>query len=196
VPPRLVSDDDLLDRLTDVFRTVGFDGASLSDLATATGLQKSSLYHRFPEGKAQMATEVLQRLADETIAAALAPLESDRPIAERIRRVGKTLIAFYDGGAKSCLLDTMSYGAGGLASEAAVSAAATRWIDGFAAVARASGARPATAVARAQDAIASIEGGLVLARATNDTSAFLRAIERLPDLLLGGSTSTPHRNKG
>jgi TetR/AcrR family transcriptional repressor of lmrAB and yxaGH operons len=196
MPSRLVSDNDLLDRLTGVFRDVGFDGASLSDIATATGLQKSSLYHRFPDGKAQMATEVLQRLADEIIVAALAPLERDRPIEERVRQVGKTLIAFYEGGTKSCLLDTMSFGAGGSDSKTAVAAAATRWIDGFARVARASGARPAVAIARAQDAIASIEGGLVLARATNDTGAFLRAIERLPDVLLGPSTGTPQRKKG
>ncbi len=46
--------------VSEVFRRVGYDGASLEELAKATGLKKSSLYHRFPEGKRQMATEVLR----------------------------------------------------------------------------------------------------------------------------------------
>jgi hypothetical protein len=40
---------------------------------------------------------------------------------------------------------------------------------------------------RAQDAIAAIEGGLVLARATGDVGAFMRAVERLPETLVGSS---------
>ncbi|MCU1361757.1 MAG: Transcriptional regulator, TetR family [Ilumatobacteraceae bacterium] len=189
MPPRLVSEQQLLERLTDVFRTVGFEGASLTELAQATGLQKSSLYHRFPDGKSQMATEVLQHLADDVLVAALAPLESDGPIRARVQQVGRTLMAFYDGGVRSCLLDTMSLGEPAAATHDALAAAAGRWIDAFARVARSSGARPAAALVRAQDAIGAIEGGLVLARATNDTGAFVRAIERLPDVLLGPTTS-------
>ncbi len=55
--PRLVSDSDLLERLGLLFRANGYDGSSLGDIAAATGLQKSSLYHRFPGGKQQMASE-------------------------------------------------------------------------------------------------------------------------------------------
>src|SRR5687767_7960924 len=62
VPPPLVSDKELLERLTGVFRRHGYDGASLSVIAAATGLQRSSLYHRFPGGKEQMAAEVARAL--------------------------------------------------------------------------------------------------------------------------------------
>lgn len=45
--PRVsVSDEDLLHRLTELFRAVGFDAASLTRIAEISGLQKSSLYHR------------------------------------------------------------------------------------------------------------------------------------------------------
>jgi AcrR family transcriptional regulator len=57
--PRSIEEDDLIGRLARVFREVGFEGASLSILAQATGLQRASLYHRFPGGKQQMAEEVL-----------------------------------------------------------------------------------------------------------------------------------------
>ena len=46
--PQSVQDQDLMQRLSCVFRDVGYDGASLSILSEATGLKKASLYHRFP----------------------------------------------------------------------------------------------------------------------------------------------------
>ena len=58
-----VDEADLLCRLSNVFRDVGYEAATLTMLAQATGLQKASLYHRFPEGKEQMAREVLQDAA-------------------------------------------------------------------------------------------------------------------------------------
>jgi TetR/AcrR family transcriptional regulator, lmrAB and yxaGH operons repressor len=186
--PRLVTEDLLLERLTDVFRSDGFDGASLRDLAAATGLQKSSLYHRFPGGKAQMATEVIERLGNDTVTAALASLDADEPVRERVELVGRALTAFYEAGAKSCLLDTMSVGGAGNDVLAALAAAANGWIAAFERVAASTGVKRADARARAQDAIAAIEGALVLSRVTNDRRPFARAIERLPDVLLGAET--------
>jgi TetR/AcrR family transcriptional regulator, lmrAB and yxaGH operons repressor len=191
-----MTDAQLLGRLTDVFRSAGFDGASLSDLAIATGLQKSSLYHRFPGGKAQMAAEVAERLGTGDVEQALAPLFADGPIEARVQHVGRSLTAFYEGGAKSCLLDTMSIGAAGADAQRALAAAANRWIQAFAHVAAESGADQAEALVRAQDAIAAIEGALVLARVTGNTQPFTRAIQQLPAVLLGaGRTTVDHITK-
>jgi TetR/AcrR family transcriptional regulator, lmrAB and yxaGH operons repressor len=190
VSPRLITEDLLLERLTDVFRSVGFDGASLNDLAAATGLQKSSLYHRFPGGKEQMATEVIERLGNNSVTGALASLDADGPIRERVEQVGRALTVFYEAGAKSCLLDTMSVGDTGSDISSALAAAASGWITAFERVAASTGVHPSVAMARAQDAIAAIEGALVLARVTNDRRPFARAIERLPDSLLGTETTT------
>lgn len=183
-----MTDDQLLDRLTDVFRAVGFDGASLTDLAAVSGLQKSSLYHRFPGGKEQMATEVVDRIGRDTAAGALAPLAGEGPMRARVEQVGRAFTAFYEAGAKSCLLDTMSVGDPGSGTAAALAAAANRWVSAFEDVAASTGVKPAVAKARAQDAIGSIEGALVLARVTDDRRPFARAIERLPDVLLGTDT--------
>ena len=54
-----VHDEKLIERLTSVFRIYGYEGASLSRIAEATGLQRASLYHRFPGGKEEMAEAVL-----------------------------------------------------------------------------------------------------------------------------------------
>ena len=185
MPSRLVSDHDLIDRLGALFRSVGFDGASLADIAAATGLQKSSLYHRFPGGKQQMATEAVAAIADEFAGNLLAPLAGDRPLAERIAQVGRRLRDFYDGGTRSCVLDVLSVGNPGETAGAALDRAATGWVAAFAAVAREAGADARTATARGQDAVASIEGALVLARVTGDRRPFTRAIDRLPTVLLG-----------
>ena len=46
-----VSKDEVLDHALELFRTSGFEGVSLSDLSAATGLEKPSLYFRFPGGR-------------------------------------------------------------------------------------------------------------------------------------------------
>src|SRR5687767_6837809 len=50
---------DLLPLLAEVFRSHGYEGATLALISQATGLGKGSLYHFFPGGKAQMAADVL-----------------------------------------------------------------------------------------------------------------------------------------
>ncbi len=70
-----INEPELLSRLTDLFRTYGYDRASLSKISEVTGLGRSSLYHRFPGGKAEMADAVLTA-ADEWLGEyVLAPLE-------------------------------------------------------------------------------------------------------------------------
>jgi hypothetical protein len=65
----------------------------------------------------------------------------------------------------------------------ALRANATEWVEAFAAVARQAGCRPLDARRRAADAVASVEGGLVVARVTGDNGAFLRAVGRLTTVL-------------
>lgn len=185
MPPRLVSDTQLVDRLTDLFRSEGFEASSLNEIAKATGLQKSSLYHRFPGGKEQMAADVTAAVIDRFATEILAPLFTTGPAEARIRQVGRNLDAFYESGERRCLLDVLTVGHPGDAASLALAAAGNGWVEAFASVARSEGARPKVALARAQDAVAGIEGALVLARVTGDRAAFARAIERLPDLLLG-----------
>ena len=56
-----ITENQLLERLTRVFQDHGYQGASLSLIAEATGLGRASLYHRFPGGKTDMAVAVLDR---------------------------------------------------------------------------------------------------------------------------------------
>ena len=68
------SENEVLNKLTGLFRDHGYDGTSLSLIMKATGLVKASLYHRFRGGKEEMAATVMDRVAGEFASDLLAPL--------------------------------------------------------------------------------------------------------------------------
>lgn len=185
MPKPALPEDDLLDCLTRVFQDHGYDGASLSLISQATGLERSSLYHRFPGGKDQMAEAVVRRVGARFADDVLAPLQRSGPLQTRIRETGRRLAGFYQQGSVSCILDTLSLGGGNSALRAAVARTYNEWRDAFASAAREAGFPPAEARRRAEEAIMNIHGALVAARATGDGKLFARAIARLPDLLGG-----------
>ena len=63
VAHRTITDEELLDRALELFRLHGFEGVSLSRLSEAIGLQKASLYHRYPGGKGQIVLAAVARVA-------------------------------------------------------------------------------------------------------------------------------------
>jgi len=60
---RGISDDAFLEIALDRFRTYGFEGVSLKMLSDKTGLEKPSLYYRYPAGKDQIVTTVAESVA-------------------------------------------------------------------------------------------------------------------------------------
>lgn len=183
MPAPKITDDDLLDRLTRVFQDHGFEGASLSRISQATGLERASLYHRFPGGKDQMAEAVLAHVGARFVGDLLAPLRGQKPFGARVRETGRRLRRFYEDGRRSCLLDTLSLRDGSPALHEAVGRTYGAWRDAFAAAAREAGLAPGLARRRAEEAIMGLHGALVLARATGNRQPFVRAVARLPELL-------------
>ena len=107
MPAALMSKDDMLARLMALFREKGFDGASLADISAATGLGKSSLYHHFPDGKAEMAQQVLGYLEAQLEVAIFEPLRSTGSPRKKLDRMLDALDRFYDGGKRACLLERL-----------------------------------------------------------------------------------------
>jgi len=177
-----ISEDNLLSTLTGVFRDYGYDGTSLSLIMKATGLVKASLYHRFPGGKEEMATTVIDRAAGEFASNLLAPLRESGDPAERLRETGERLRKFYGSGKKACLLDTLTLHPESREVQARAKTALAFWIDSFARFASEScGLASSLAIERAQDAVSALEGGLVIARVSGNRGPFIRAIESLPE---------------
>ena len=182
----------LLNRLTTVFRTHGYEGASLSKISQATGLQRASLYHRFPGGKAAMAEAVLTRAGEWLNAHALQPLVESGPPEARLRRMADKLDELYEGGTQSCLLDTLSFGVAEGGTRDHQKAAMEAWVDAIAVLLREAGIESRTAQERAEDAVIRIQGSLVMARAARNPLPFRRTLRTLPqDLLRKPESSNP-----
>lgn len=179
-----IDDQLLLDRLTRVFQTYGFEGASLSRLTEATGLKRASLYHRFPGGKEEMASAVLQG-ADKAFAEqVLAPLAKEGLPAERVEEMARRLGEYYGDGRKSCLLDTLSLGDQKGPFRRHVRHSMMAWIEALEKLALEAGLSVEQAARRAEEAVLRVQGSLVLARATGDTRPFQRVLADLPKLLI------------
>ena len=183
-----VDDKVLLDRLTRVFRTYGFEGASLSRISEATGLQRASLYHRFPGGKEEMAEAVLARAAHWLGQHALGPLEGTGDPATRLKRMTRSLREFYVSGKQSCLLDALSFDDATGAVQDHVRDAMDHWIASLARIAREAGLSPSAARHWGEDTVVRIQGALVVARSTGKTGVFERVLREVPGSL-GGKES-------
>lgn len=180
-----IDDGELIARLSSVFRDVGYEGATLSALAAATGLQKASLYHRYPGGKQQMADEVLAAALAWVADNIIAPLKKDGPLDQRLAAAQRGLTAFYGAGSTSCLLNVLitPRGLGG-PFDATIESAFEGLINAFTAFAHEAGASRKDARRIGMRVIALVQGSLVLARGLRDPKPFRDVIDALPHDLM------------
>ncbi len=184
MPITKVESEDILDRLTEVFRTVGYEGATLSKLSEATGLQRASLYHRFPGGKKEMAETVLLRCGSQFQEQILNPLKGEGTPEERLQRMARNLSQYYQKGNAACLLDTLSVGEGQDIFSQHIQESFALWIETLAKVVQeGTDLTKARSKQIAEDQVMKIQGALVLARGTGVTKPFQRVLQGLPEIL-------------
>ena len=184
MPKAMIDKTDMLDKIADVFRQYGYEGASLSRLVKATGLQRASLYHHFPGGKDEMALTVLNQALQRFVAAVLMPLKEEGVvIGTRLENMAKGLREVYCNGQKSCLLNTFSVDIENVELRQTVQSGFNAWVDGFKKIAIEAGFDKSEAIRIAQNAVIEIQGALVFARITGDQKPFVRITEKLPSML-------------
>ncbi|WP_119418512.1 TetR/AcrR family transcriptional regulator [Desertibaculum subflavum] len=186
MPAPLIPRDEVVLRLLPVFQRYGYDGASLSELSKATGLGRSSLYHYFPGGKADMGRAAIECGARWLRDNAIAPLSGAGTPAKRLGRMLKNLDGLYAGGRASCLLGNLVIGESRQLFQAELAQVFQRWIDALAALAAEAGLPRAEAAKRAQDAVIRIQGALIVGGGLGDTAPFRRTLARIPADLLAG----------
>jgi TetR/AcrR family transcriptional regulator, lmrAB and yxaGH operons repressor len=152
--------------LIETFKTYGYDGATLTDLAVATGLAKPSLYHRFPAGKPDMARAALAESGRRFTDLVLRPLRSRAPALERLNAMAEGLDSYYARGAPGCLMNSLTLGSGQLLFGPAIAATIAAWTDLMAAAFVDLGRDPQIATERAREIVAKVQGALVIARIT------------------------------
>jgi AcrR family transcriptional regulator len=189
--PQSVEDEELMARLSCVFRDVGYEGASLTLLAEATGLKKASLYHRFPNGKQQMAEEVLASALAWYEANILGPLRSAASPAERVAAVVLHLDGFYAGGQHACLLNMLASPRAELGPfSEAIKGAFEALVSAFTVVARDAGHGAKAAKLRAERTVMLLHGSLVMSRGLRSAKPFKTFLAGLADDLIGAPASS------
>ncbi|MBW0102286.1 TetR/AcrR family transcriptional regulator [Pseudonocardia sp. KRD291] len=188
--PPSIDDDLLIDLIVSVFREKGFDGTAIGDLSAASGLQRASLYHRFPRGKEQMAEAALDAVG-KRFGWILEPMREDPTVTRGVTETARRLGEFYGAGSLSCVLDTMTLAGAPPGIRDHARSLATAWIDAMTDASRRAGRRPDAAVRAAEDAFVRIEGALVLGRVTGNTGAFHETVALLPALLVPEGPPAP-----
>jgi TetR/AcrR family transcriptional repressor of lmrAB and yxaGH operons len=169
---------DVLPLVAEIFRELGYEGASFGQITSRTGISKGSLYHFFPGGKEQMAAEVLAEIDGWFVNHVYQPLETGAP-AQAIGQMWTEVDRYFRSGRRVCLVGAFALDATRDHFAASIHKYFMRWISALKTCLERAGMPPAQAAALAEDAVLGIQGALVLARAVNDDNLFVRAMHRL-----------------
>ena len=180
MPAPLIPRDEVVDRLSEVFQRLGYDGASLAELSRGTGLGKSSLYHYFPNGKEEMALSVLRRVHAWIEENAIAPLHGQGSPKERLERMLRALDSHYAGGKNACVLGNLVVGGARHLYQRQLRSTFSAWVEGLERLGLEAGLSRRTARERAEDVVLQIEGALILCGGLDDPTSFRRVLRKIP----------------
>jgi AcrR family transcriptional regulator len=184
MPAPLLAKEDVLARIFTVFRTYGYEGATLARISDSTGLGRASLYHYFPGGKDDMARGVLAGARAWVEANVVAALESRGSAAKRLKAMTAALRAGYADGELSCVINLLGIGEAGEKFGHELRDALEPWLHALESLLRETGVSAARARRVAVDALVRIEGALVIARALRDNAVFVRTVGEVEKLLI------------
>nr|WP_154894217.1 TetR/AcrR family transcriptional regulator [Paenibacillus xylanexedens] len=183
---------DVIPLITEVFRELGYEGASLSKITARTRLSKGSLYYFFPGGKDEMAAEILAHIDQWFIKNIFEPLEQNEPRAA-IDRMWQEVDTYFQSGQRICLIGAFALDETRDRFAAVIRQYFIRWIEALSAALVQTGISKEIADQISEETIASIQGGLVLSRALHDESFFERTLTNLSQRV---STSISTSNAG
>lgn len=174
-----LSASQVINLILPVFRDYGYDGASLTILAEASGLSRGSLYHHFPGGKQEMARAVLSRSGASLARLVMAPLTRKEPAADQIQSMFDGVKNYYTGDPPVCLMNSLTLGAGRELYGSEVGAAVNAWRKSLASTLAQGGISEDQADKQASAAIERIQGGLIIARVCGNKVSFDEGLDVL-----------------
>jgi TetR/AcrR family transcriptional regulator, lmrAB and yxaGH operons repressor len=174
---------DILPALTEVFRTYGYEGASLARITDHTGLGKGSLYNFFPGGKEEMAAAVLDGIDSWFQAHVFEPLRQHEDPHAAIDAMFEATDRYFHSGGRVCIVGVFALSDVRDRYEVRINGYFAEWRDALEAALRRAGKDEASARDLAEDIVAGIQGALVAARALDDVGLFGRRIARMRALL-------------
>lgn len=181
--PQKVEDKQLINSLMKVLRTKGYDGASLNELAAASGLQKASLYHRFPGGKKDIVIAVLKHITEWSKLNIVEVINNiHQAPEEKLSLLLKNIDAFYNGGLNSCVMKTLSMDNAYILFEEHLKNGISSWLVSFKQLALLFNHDDQKASEIAYEVIIQIQGSLVLSKVLGDTFSFKKALISIQNL--------------
>ncbi|NTF43708.1 TetR family transcriptional regulator [Rhizobium sp. AC27/96] len=182
MPRTIFEKPDAIALVAEVFRELGYEGASMSNITARTKLSKGSLYHFFPGGKEQMAAEIIAHIDAWFVVDMFKPLEEGEPRAA-IRTMWETADRYFRSGRRICLIGAFALDETRDRFAMAIRSYFQRWIEALAGALTRAGLTGIEAQALAEEAVVGLQGALMLARALGDEAVFGRILERLKQRL-------------
>lgn len=177
------SRDAFIETTGQLLRRQGYAGTGLNEIVARSGAPKGSLYFHFPGGKEQLAVAAMQRTGEQLRAAIAGILGSSEDLGEALARLIDALAEglersdYRDG----CPIATITLEAAGDSEPVRTAAAMTfaSWLDVLQKRLRSAGLSPSEATQRALLVLSSIEGALILARASRDRAPLVAVRQEL-----------------
>ena len=157
-----------------LFQARGYHGVSVSDILEATALPKGSLYHHFPSGKEELAIAAVALIADEIDAKLAAEFAKNKRAGAVLLELANECVIWLrrTDFTQTPLLGLLAASPGESALTQAICEAQKRWL-----------ARFETALGGTEDAhdkaclaLASLEGGISLARMARSSDLLIRSV--------------------
>jgi len=178
--PQKILEADMISGLTKVFRDKGYEGTSLNDLAGATGLKKASLYHRFPNGKQEMAASVLNTIDHWIDDHIFFPLtDENRPAKLRVKDALKNIEILYDNGKETCVLRAFSMHGGLSLFEQQIKSGMDKWINAFNALGISLKLSSTASQENAIQTLIELQGSLIVTKGLADTNIFKKTLKNI-----------------
>ncbi|MCA3696940.1 TetR/AcrR family transcriptional regulator [Aquidulcibacter sp.] len=170
----LGSKERLIAAALSLFQAKGYHGVAISDILDATSLPKGSLYHHFPGGKEELAIAAVAFISDEVDARLAAEFAKNKRAGAVLLELAHECVSWLrlSDYTQTPLLGLLAASPGESALTQAICDAQKRWL-----------ARFETALGGTEEAhdkaclaLASLEGGISLARMARSSDLLIRSV--------------------
>lgn len=169
----------IIELLLPIICDKGYSEMSISCISKALNLKKSSIYHYFPLGKAQIALEIVH-FVDDTLSRAFSDIiNTKHPSIVKFHKVLDIMSEFYRQGENSCLIDVITIANTDEKIKEAVQELLLKLINVFQLILLADCPNKKEAQKKSIEVVSRIQGSLVLARATGKSDFFRNTITDL-----------------
>ncbi len=178
----MATKDRLVQTAALLFRKKGYDGVGLAEILSAANAPKGSLYHHFPNGKADLAMAAATWASDGMLQIIDSAFADAGSFEQGATTLCYKIAKFFDvtGGSDGCPVSSILIdGSGDASFRAELARILEGWVDRVAVHGRRLGLDAETASSRARVVMIGIEGAWVICRAQSSAEQ----LRQIPDLL-------------